>query len=264
MVAHELLPKMVRVPAGTFPMGTEKADEDAQPVHEVALDEYHIGAFEVTNAEYARFVAETRHRSPEIFELPLIVARGGREGERSFRQISATYVWVNGQPPDDRLDHPVTLVRWDDAVAYCHWLAGKTQLPLRLPTEAEWEYAARAAVAGAHYPSGESIDPDVANFLPDQTLKRFHGTKPVGSYPPNSLGLYDMAGNVWEWVSDWYSETYYASSPRRNPAGPPEGRFRIIRGGSWVVSDTTMLECSHRHAVPVDTYSYSIGFRIAY
>ena len=106
--------------------------------------------------------------------------------------------------------------------------------------------------------------PRRANFLPDPSVKRLHATKPVGSYPPNSYGLYDMAGNVWEWVSDWYDPGYYAASPTRNPLGPSEGRFRLVRGGAWLDADVGLLRCSYRHRVPDDTYSYSIGFRIAY
>jgi formylglycine-generating enzyme required for sulfatase activity len=262
MVAHDLLPEMVAVPGGTFMMGAEDGADDERPVHRVELRGFHLGARQITNVEYVRFVRATGHRAPGVHELPLIVARGGREGERAFRQLAAPYVWLDGRLPEQRLAHPVTLVRWADAAAYCRWLADRTGIPVRLPTEAEWEYAARAGRASI-YPTGDAIDPAVANFLEEPSLKRFNGTRAVGSYPPNPLGLFDMAGNVWEWVSDWYSGTYYAEAPALDPRGPDEGRFRVIRGGSWVVSDPTLLECSHRHHVPVNTYSYSIGFRIA-
>ena len=228
------------------------------------LDEFHISAHGVTNEAYARFVRQAGHRVPAIYEIPLVVAHGGRDRERSFQQIGVPYAWHDGQPSSDRLLHPVTLVRWQDAVAYCHWLARLTHKPIRLPTEAEWEKAASGGIEGRTYPSGDEIDPWVANFLPDLSLKRFHGTRPVGSYPPNPYGLYDMAGNVWEWVSDWYDAGYYASSPARNPQGPPEGRLRVVRGGAWLDADVRLLRRGYRHKVPDDTYSYRIGFRIAY
>ena len=264
MVSHDLLPEMARIPAGAFRMGTDEGDEDERPVHRLDLDEFHISVHEVTNEDYARFVGQTGHRVPAVYEIPLVVAHGGRNRERAFRQISASYAWHDGQPSPDRLSHPVTLVCWQDAVAYCDWLVHLTRKPIRLPTEAEWEKAASGGIDCRRYPFGDEIDPSAANFLPDPSLKRLHSTRPVGSYPPNSYGLYDMAGNVWEWVSDWYDPGYYASSPVRNPQGPPEGRLRLVRGGAWLDADVRLLRCGHRHKVPDDTYSYSIGFRLAY
>jgi formylglycine-generating enzyme required for sulfatase activity len=158
----------------------------------------------------------------------------------------------------------VTLVQHVDAVEYCHWLSGQTGKPFRLPTEAEWEKAARGGLVSRRYPWGDDIDPSRANFLPDAALKARRGTLPAGSYPCNGYQLYDMAGNVWQWVSDWYDRGYYSSSERRNPQGPPNGRFRCVRGGSWVNDDVSLLRCAHRHEVPGDTYAYSIGFRVAY
>ena len=244
-------------------MGSDRAGTDEHPAHQVDLDEHHLGAHAITNAQYERFVAETGHRAPTVYELPLIATLDGRRGEQAFRQLCADYVWTNGQPPAHRRAHPVTLVRWTDAEAYCRWLAGETGKPVRLPTEAEWERAARGD-RGARYPTGDAIDTSQANYLEDPSLKRERGTKPVGSYPPTGAGLYDMAGNVSEWVADWYAPSYDADSPTRNPAGPPDGRFRLVRGGGWVASDPSVLRCARRHKVPVDTYSYSVGFRIAY
>lgn len=263
-MSPEPLPEAARIPASQFMMGSEDGDDDERPAHRVFVDEFNLAAHPVTNREYARFLRATGHRPPGVHELPLLVTAGGRDRERAFRQLAAPYVWRDGEPPAGRLDHPVTLVRFDDALAYCAWLASVTERPIRLPTEAEWEKAARGGFAGMRYPWGDQLDPARANYLPDPSLRAMHGTKPARSYPPNPYGLYDMAGNVWQWVADWYRPDYYRASPPGNPRGPASGRLRIVRGGSWVSADPRLLTCSHRHKVPDDTYSYSIGFRVAF
>src|ERR1051326_8832135 len=258
----EQAPELVLIPSGEFLMGSEDAEEDERPVHRVHVDDFFLAVQPVTNAEYARFVRETGHRSPAIYELPVVVKAGGVERERSFRHTGSPYVWEDGHPSMERADHPVTLVRYDDSAAYCAWLAGTTGKPYRLPTEAEWEKAARGGAESKRYPWGDRLDRNMANFLVDPALGATHGTTPCRSYPPNGYGLYDMAGNVWEWVSDWYDARYYGASSARNPTGPAGGHLRVLRGGSWLVADVRMLSCSHRHKVPPDTYSYAIGFRV--
>jgi sulfatase modifying factor 1 len=262
MVA-DLLPEFALIPAGDFVMGSDDSEPDERPAHRVHLDDFLLAVHPVTNAEYRRFVRETGHRAPAIYELPLVVTAGGAERERSFRTNGQPYVWLDSDAPQDRLDHPVTLVRWEDAIAYCAWLSGATGRMIRLPTEAEWEKAARGGVEGKRYPWGDSIDRQKANFLDDPSAKTGQGTTPCRSFAANAYGLFDMAGNVWEWVQDWHSVSYYATSPLHAPAGPREGTLRVVRGGSWLASDTRMLSCSHRHKVPPDTYSYGIGFRVA-
>jgi formylglycine-generating enzyme required for sulfatase activity len=252
-------PNLARVPAGEFLMGAADAEADERPVHRVYVGEFLIGRFPVTHDDYARFVRSTGHPAPGIHELPLI-ASGGRD--TLFRELAVPYVWRDQQPPPGRGSHPVVLVRYDDAVAYCRWLSEELGRLVRLPTEAEWEKAARGGVDGQRYPWGEEIDPSRCNFLVDAAAKRDRGTRPTGTYAPNAFGLCDVAGNVWEWVSDWYAMDYYAASEPRNPPGPPTGTMRIVRGGSWLNEDVTMLRCAYRHKVPPDTYSYSIGFRI--
>jgi formylglycine-generating enzyme required for sulfatase activity len=255
------LGQMVRIPAGEFLMGSEDADKDERPVHPVFIDEFSICAKAVTSAEYARFVHATGYRPIAVRELPALVAPEFRD---TFRELADRYVWKNAQPPEGLENHPVTLVQYVDALEYCHWLASIADKPVRLPTEAEWEKAARGGVEATRYPWGDDIDPSRANFLTDPSLKTKRGTKPVGSYPCNGYELFDMAGNVWQWVSDWYDADYYPASEYRNPQGPPFGRFRCVRGGSWLNDDVSFLRCAHRHEVPADTYAYSIGFRVAY
>jgi formylglycine-generating enzyme required for sulfatase activity len=153
-------------------------------------------------------------------------------------------------------------VRYDDALAYCGWLSAATGRVVRLPTEAEWEKAARGGAEGLRYPWGNEIDASRGNYLGDASSKRQRGTRPTGTYPPNAFGLYDMCGNVWEWVADWYAPDWYGLSEDRDPRGPESGSMRIVRGGSWVNDDVSMLRCAYRHKVPPDTYAYSIGFRV--
>ena len=262
-MSADLLPELALIPAGEFIMGSDEGEEDERPPHRVHVDDFLIGVQPVMNREYARFVRDAGHRAPAIYELPLVVSAGGADRERQFRQTGSPYVWSDFAPPEDRADHPVTLVRFDDALAYCAWLSAMTGKPFRLPTEAEWEKAARGGVEGHRYPWGDRLDTKMANFLVDPALRATHGTTPCRSYPPNGFGLYDMAGNVWEWVQDWYDPHYYADSPSRNPSGPPQGMLRVMRGGAWLVADVRMLACSHRHKIPPDTYSYAIGFRVA-
>lgn len=240
-------------------MGAADADEDQRPVHRVYVSEFFIGRFPVTNDEYARFIRATGYPSPSVRGLPL-VATDGRDS--LFREMSAPYVWQEALPPAGHGSHPVVLVRYDDAVAYCDWLADKIGRVVRLPTEAEWEKAARGGVDGLRYPWGDEIDSSHGNYLTDPAVKRQRGTRTTGTYAPNAYGVYDVAGNVWEWVSDWYGADYYGLGEARDPRGPSSGNMRIVRGGSWVNDDVLMLRCAYRHKVPLDTYAYSIGFRI--
>jgi formylglycine-generating enzyme len=250
---------LARIPAGDFLMGAAEAGADERPVHRVYVSEFLIGRFPVTVEEYARFVRATGHPAPGVRELPAI-ASGARDV--SFRELAAPFVWRGGEPPSGFGGHPVVLVSYDDAQAYCRWLSEATGDAFRLPTEAEWEKAARGGLDGHPYPWGSDLDPSKANYLADSSAKRSSGTRPTGTYAPNGYGLYDVAGNVWEWVSDWYAPDYYADSADRDPRGPEGGHLRVLRGGSWVCDDASMLRCAHRHTAPADTYAYSIGFRI--
>jgi sulfatase modifying factor 1 len=253
------LPSLARIPAGEFLMGAADADPAERPVHRVHVSEFFIGRFAVTHDEYARFVRSAGYPPPALRSLPL-VARSGRE--QQFRDLAVAYEWELDRPPTGRGTHPVVLVAYEDASAYCRWLSEEVGRTVRLPTEAEWEKAARGGLDG-RYPWGDRFDPAQCNFLSQPALKAQRGTRPVGVFPPNGYGLYDVSGNVWEWVSDWYAADYYSAGELRDPRGPETGAFRLVRGGSWVNTDPDMLRCAYRHRVPPDTYTHSIGFRIA-
>ena len=207
-------------------MGAPDADADQRPVHRVTVGEFFIGRFPVTNDEYAKFVRATGHLAPAIGQLPA-VATGMLED--SFRDLAAPYVWQGGHPPAGHGNHPVVLVGHADAIAYCAWSSEATGRAVRLPTEAEWERAARGGTDGHTYPWGDEFDPAACCYLADASAKRQRGTRPTGTYPPNLYGLCDMIGNVWEWVSDWDDAEDDGGSDRRNPAGPASGDLRIVR-----------------------------------
>ena len=257
-----LVPETAVVPGGPFLMGSDDGEEDERPAHLMDLDEFRIGVQPITNAEYARFVRERGHRPPGLHELPLVVRAGSGDRQDVFRRTSEPYVWRNGEPPRERLDHPVTLVAWDDAAAYCAWLSTVTGRTFRLPTEAEWEKACRGGLRGQRYPWGERFENAMVNFLDEPANRDARGTTPCRAFPSNGYGLFDMAGNVWEWVKDWYAPDTYAAPHRSNPSGPASGRLRVVRGGGWLSADVRMLRCSHRHKVPADTYTYAVGFRV--
>ena len=262
-MSDDLLPALAVIPAGPFVMGSADGPVEERPAHTVYLDEFAIGVHLITNAEYERFVHETSYRAPAIDDLPLVVRAGGEARAREFRACGEAYSWNGARPPGDRLDHPVTLVRWEDAAAYCRWLTTLLGRVARLPSEAEWEKAARGTLDGKQYPWGDKLDAERANFLSDPARRAEAGTTASRRYPPNGYGLFDMAGNAWEWVHDWYEPTFYTVSPGTNPWGPATGQSRIVRGGGWLTAEPAMLTCSHRHEVPPDTYSYGIGFRVA-
>jgi formylglycine-generating enzyme required for sulfatase activity len=220
---------MVLIPAGKFQMGSDAGKHDEKPVHTVYLDAFYMDAPEVTNGQYKRFMDATGHPPP-------------------------AYLWYSRLPP---LNHPVVGVSWDDAMAYCEW-AGK-----RLPTEAEWEKAARGGFVRMPYPWGNEISPDDANYKGTGGKDCWKYTAPVMSFRPNGYGLYDMAGNVWEWCEDEYDEGYYAQSPTQNPKGPGSGiEEHVIRGGSWAnpKEDLSVYKRDHRHRMRGFP---NIGFRCA-
>jgi len=261
----------VLVPAGEFWMGNTAAEverlkkEDCKvpgpsveqcereaPRHRVHLDAYYIDRYEITNALFERFVRATNHRTSAEQEGDAGVSLQ-KDGQWEWAKVpGATWRTPSGPGTKAPPDHPVVNVSWEDAQAYCRW-AGK-----RLPTEAEWEKAARGT-DGRRYPWGEIWESSRANGA--ITVKT---TSPVGSYPTgvSPFGAHDMSGNVWEWVSDWFAKEYYASSPERNPTGPPSGSLHPVRGGSWVPNPTFLRSTSRLVYSPTNRYS-DLGFRCA-
>ncbi|MFH1892079.1 MAG: formylglycine-generating enzyme family protein [Candidatus Zixiibacteriota bacterium] len=217
-------PEMVLIPGGQFLMGID-GDGDNSPVHTVFIDSFYIGKYEVTNAQYAEFCRKTEREMPEFWDMDEF--HGGPE----------------------YAEYPVIGVSWGDANAYAEWSG------MRLPTEAEWEYAGRGGLVGQNYTYGDEPDSSKANF-------KSEGTVPVGSYPANGFGLHDMSGNVVEWVADYYDQDYYSSSSQKNPAGPTDGKFKVIRGGGWY-SGPYCNRVHFRNALPGQWVDFNVGFRCA-
>ena len=216
-------------------MGSEIGYPVERPVHAVSVKAFALGLHLVTNAQYARFVRETGHRVPYLDDGRVQLDNWDRETR---------------EPPSGRASHPVVLVSWHDAQAYCAWAGG------RLSTEAEWEYAARGGLAGKLYPWGDTIDPTLANY--DNRA----GTTRVDAYPANGYGLHDMAGNVWEWVADWYDPRYYQHSSVQNPTGPERGATKVLRGGAWLLFPE-FCRVAYRFRNSPEFRFNLIGFRLA-
>lgn len=245
---------MIRLPGGSFLMGTDAADgfpaDGEGPVHKVRLSPFFIDAAAVTNEQFSRFVADTGYHSEAeafgwsfVFHLLLPAGFPPTRGIACapwWRQVEGA-CWNAPEGPgstiEDRMDHPVVHVSWNDAAAFARW-AGK-----RLPSEAEWEYAARGGLRQARFPWGDELTPGGVHrcniwqgvFPRANTCEDgFLGTAPARSFEPNGFGLYNAAGNVWEWCADWFSQAAYQAARRVDPRGPAAGTERVIRGGSYL------------------------------
>jgi formylglycine-generating enzyme required for sulfatase activity len=257
---------MVYVPAGRFEMGSDEDGvdyamqlcseyrddcqrrwyEDQQPAHTVALDGFWIDKYEVTNAQYEKCVEAGACRAPAVCNW----------GQPTYGKA-------------DKADHPAVCVDWQGAQDYCEWVGR------RLPTEAEWEYAARGPAANL-FPWGDTFEGTLANSCDTNCTQdwKYTGyddgyaqTAPVGSYPDGVswCGAEDMAGNVWEWVSDWYDSEYYRVSPAENPGGPSSGEHRVARGGSWRDGSNGELHLAAMRGYPgvPSLRTSNVGFRCA-
>ena len=227
---------MVLVPSGAFWMGSDADTEAERPRRRVWLDAFAIDRYEVTFERYRAFL-EATGRAPPFW------------GEAWAR----AYDWVDGRPPEGHGDHPVVVVSWHDADAFCRWAGG------RLPTEAEWEKAARGT-DGRRYPWGDRYETARANAYGEEDG---HLTSAAaGSYPSGGspCGAQDMAGNVWEWCADWYDPAYYSQGPERNPKGPAEGTRKVVRGGS-LGAVPALLRTTFRMGNDPSFRAAAIGFR---
>lgn len=264
---------MVWVEGGTFQMGSTDYMRDERPVHEVTVDGFWIETHEVTNAEFAKFVEETRY-STEAEKIGDSIMFTGSKGPVDLRSPIGWWAivddtnWRHPEGPGSdikgRMDHPAVHISWFDAMAYAMHV-GRS-----LPTEAQWEYAAQKGLKGD--PKEPQANIFQGEFPYNNTVKDgFQSTAPVGSFPPNSLGLYDMAGNVWEWCMDWYRPDYYAISPKGNPQGPnsgydpdePNSQKKVIRGGSFLCHESYcsgFLPSARMKTPPGDSHSHT-GFR---
>jgi len=211
-------------------MGSECGQENERPVHRVWVDAFFLAAAQVTRAEYERFLKASGNALPPFWNDP------------------------NFSYPDQ----PVVAVSWFEAVQYCEWLSGSTGRHYRLPTEAEWERAARGGAEQQQFPWGDSPP----QSLPDYAHRWKTGPEPVARYAANPYGLYDICENVHEWCSDWFQADYYSASPERNPPGPAQGERRASRGGSWR-HHIKVTRCAARSSIPPQFQYADYGFRVA-
>ncbi|MBI1335212.1 MAG: SUMF1/EgtB/PvdO family nonheme iron enzyme [Armatimonadetes bacterium] len=279
---------MILIKGGTFKMGSESGLSDELPIHTVSVNSFYIDPHEVTNGQFAKFVSATHYvttaeRQPDPKDFPGVDPQDLKPGAGIFVEGKGwTYMpganWQHPYGPETSIkgkdEYPVVQVSWDDAVAYAKW-AGK-----QLPTEAEWEYAARSEGKPSEYVWGDQDYDDKkpqANIWQGQFPEKnddtdgYKETAPVESFPPSPIGLYDMAGNVWEWTSDWYQPDYYKRSPKDNPQGPksstdpdePNVPKRVMRGGSFLCAPDCCrgYRPSARMKSSPDTGLCHVGFR---
>jgi sulfatase modifying factor 1 len=275
--------EIVQLEGGQFPMGTDDpigfpADGEG-PVRAVTLRPFWIDAYAVSNARFAEFVGATGYITdaerygwsfvfggllPDDFE-----PTQGATQAPWWRQVFGAN-WRHPEGPhsssNDRMNHPVVHVSWSDAASYCAW-AG-----MRLPTEAEWEYAARGGLQQKRYAWGDELKPNGEWHLNiwqgtfpshNTTEDGYLGTAPVDSFPPNGFGLHNVSGNVWEWCSDWFATIFHLHDPREDPTGPPIGQTKVIRGGSYLCHDSycNRYRVAARSSNTLDSSTGNMGFR---
>jgi len=296
---------MVLIPGGTFQMGDSfnEGDIDEQPVHPVALSSFHMSRHEITNGQYCEFLNSA-------LEQGLITVSGGvvyqagseivyaycdTSGSSSYSQVdySGGVFSVRTKGGRSMVNDPMVRVSWYGAAAYCNWRSQQEGRPpcydlstwvcdfskngYHLPTEAQWEYAARGGLAGKRFPWGDTISHSQANYYSSSSYRYDIGptrgyhptwndgirpyTSPVGSFAPNGYGLYDVVGNVWEWCHDWYGG--YGSNAQTNPTGPVSGIYRVLRGACWVGSaDYCRVAYRNYYFWPDSRVDY-VGFRVS-
>jgi sulfatase modifying factor 1 len=281
------LESMIFLEGGQFLMGTDDQEgfpaDGEGPVRSIRLNPFYIDACTVSNAQFLEFVQDTGYVTDAekfgwSYVFHLFVSEKARSAVKQaipnlpwWLAVEGAY-WKQPEGPgsniEDRMNHPVVHVSWNDATAYCQW-AGK-----RLPTEAEWEYAARGGLVQKRYPWGDVLKPDGEHRcniwqgkfpVKNNASDGYIGTAPVDAFPPNGFGLYNVSGNVWEWCSDWFSPDFHITGPRENPTGPPTGDAKVIRGGSYLChkSYCNRYRVAARSKNTPDSSTGNIGFRCA-
>jgi formylglycine-generating enzyme len=275
--------KMVLLPGGEFLMGTDDTEgfpaDGEGPIRKVKVDPFYMDSYAVTNAEFQKFSEETGYQTDAekynwsfVFHLFLPSELKVREKQLPnspwWFAVDGSF-WYQPEGPgstiEDRMDHPVIHVSWNDAVAFCEW-AGK-----RLPTEAEWEFAARGGFIQKKYPWGDELTPGgehqcniwQGQFPVENTAEDgFVGTAPSKSFPANGYGLFNMVGNVWEWCSDWFAKNVEQNAPT-NPTGPANGEAKVIRGGSYLCHESycNRYRVAARSSNTIDSSTGNTGFR---
>jgi formylglycine-generating enzyme required for sulfatase activity len=272
---NSIEPEMVSIQGASFNMGSNE-NEDEKPIHRVTVSSFKMAKYEVTVKEFAAFINATNYQT----DAEKI---GNSWVFNSKFEESDGVTWRDDEEgrhrPETDWNKPAIHVSWNDATAYCDWLSKKKGKTFRLPTEAEWEFAAGSGAKHYKYSWGsyELSDSENVGNVADETTHPKYGklenygfvgykdgyffAAPVGSFQPNELGLYDMTGNVWELCSDWYDATYYANSPSSNPRGPSSGSYRVMRGGSWFKAATDCRVAYRSNIGPAKRGSNS-GFRV--
>jgi formylglycine-generating enzyme len=277
---------MVKLDGGRFLMGTDSRagfPRDGEgPVREVTLDPFYIDIHPVTNHQFETFVKATGYKTEAERWGWSFVFQGHIPAERYREIVEATVPaaawwckvaranWMRPHEPDFGIDtpasHPVVHVSWNDAIEYCRW-SGK-----RLPTEAEWEYAARGGLEQKEFPWGDELTPNGRHMcniwqgefpVLDLAEDGYSAPAPVDAFPPNGYGLYSLAGNTWEWCQDWFHPAHHLTATRRNPVGPMEGQARVMRGGSYLChhSYCNRYRVAARTSNTPDSTTTNIGFR---
>ncbi|WP_088042635.1 formylglycine-generating enzyme family protein [Bacillus sp. EAC] len=278
---------MVYLPGGEFLMGTDDPDgynaDGEGPIRKIKVNPFYIDTCTVTNSQFKDFVNDTGYKTEaEVYGWSfvfhsLVTSETKKNVIQHVHQTPWWLVvdgadWQHPEGPDstieNRLDHPVIHVSWNDASAYCIW-AQK-----RLPTEAEWEYAARGGLEQKKYAWGDELHPNGEHYAniwqgqfpnDNQALDGYEGTAPARSFTPNNFGLYNVSGNIWEWCSDWFSPTYHLQDTRENPKGIPSGTSKVIRGGSYLCHESycNRYRVAARSSNTPDSSTGNMGFRCA-